>query len=287
MFTTRELVLSLLLLCVTRSCQENPDSPSSDDNDFYDESLEDDSDGGDSCQPAMADTCFSDVSENLLCHVLTPVGRNCTFRNAKDFCEGLDDALNCTSDIVDSGCTVAQGRQTFDVWLAGLRAVHASLCNTGDLSLITSLLQSSSCWRFKKFIKCVEEKANVTHVSDLLTTELDTYECNRLQLSVALCNALSEKNRVPCLGKADAVKEALVVFFGATSCGQQSSSLCTTQSVGSVGSAVVVTIVVMALVTALAAIILLKHKVLALDSRLKHCTRTSTQEDMQEDYDRF
>lgn len=50
---------------------------------------------------------------------------------------------------------------------------------------------------------------------------------SRLQLSVALCNALSEKNRLPCLGKADVVKEAVLVFFGATSCGQQ--SICTTQ----------------------------------------------------------
>ncbi|XP_053651306.2 uncharacterized protein [Cherax quadricarinatus] len=247
------------------------------------------------CEPALADNCFDDVNENLLCHVVSPVGRICKYRTAQDFCTGLDDALNCTSDIVDSDCSPLQGREVFDVWLSGLRAVQRALCqDDSDLTLLYNLLKSSNCWNFKKFIKCVEETVNVTHISDLLTTKLDKYECNLLQLSVGICNADSEKNHLKCRRKADAVQEAVAVFFANTACGEtvcaRHSSRSITQVGGSSGSAVVLTLVVVLVVLALVVTILVKHKVLILQASRPHfCASSSSSpsNDDQEEYDRF
>ena len=40
-----------------------------------------------------------------------------------------------------------------------------------------------------------------------------------LQVSVAACIEDAEKNKKKCRGRADAVKEALIVFFSSTACG--------------------------------------------------------------------
>ncbi|KAK8378899.1 hypothetical protein O3P69_009557 [Scylla paramamosain] len=87
--------------------------------------------------------------------------------------------------------------------------------------VVTDLLQESNCFRLKKFITCVEDRANLTHVADLLTTQLDLHECNMLQVSVAACIEDAEKNKKKCRGKADVVKEALIVFFSSTACGHR------------------------------------------------------------------
>ncbi|XP_045607418.1 uncharacterized protein [Procambarus clarkii] len=298
MSTAARVMLLLFLCSIAGDIRCQSDNPASDGDDGGQVDADDGGDDdeqdapGEDCQPSIADTCFNDLSENILCHVDTPVDRNCTFRNSRDFCVGLDDALNCTSDIVDNGCSAEQGRDTFDVWLRGMRAVHRALCLGRDLSLIDNILKSSNCWKFKKFVKCAEETANITHVSDLLTTKLDRYECNLLQLSVGMCNADSEKNHWKCRGKAEAVQRALAVFFAHTSCGEDTScsraSAHTVQVGGSSGSAVVLTLVVMLVVLSLVGAILVKHKVLTIQARRpQFCVKSSTTNDDQEDYDRF
>ncbi|XP_042204916.1 uncharacterized protein LOC121854359 [Homarus americanus] len=315
--TTRRMVITTLLLLgvighLPVFCAEDLTNSTGD----YNEEGEDE----DECSPKVADRCFNDVQENLLCYVDTPVNRNCTYRDPRDFCEGMEDALNCTADIIDTGCSVKEGRDTFDIWLKGLRAVHRNFCDTDDLTIITDLLESSNCWKFKKFIRCVEDEVNVTHVSDLLTTKLDRFECNWIQLSVGACNANAEKNNMRCRGRAEAVQEAIAVFFAATSCGhelcanfsplqddqqkvtggngsQQTGGNSNTSGGSSVGSAVVSTLVVIVVVMSLVMLILVKHRVLTFKRLPRLCpssssniigsSSTSSCNDQNDEYDRF
>ncbi|KAK8378897.1 hypothetical protein O3P69_009557 [Scylla paramamosain] len=176
----------------------------------------------DGCHPEEADTCFHDVNDNLLCNLGKPTpNKNCTHRDANDLCLSMNEALICCEDIIES-CSESDGLNTFQVWLMGLEGVYSHLCvDDEDLDLITDLLQESNCFRLKKFITCVEDRANLTHVADLLTTQLDLHECNMLQVSVAACIEDAEKNKKKCRGKADVVKEALIVFFSSTACGHR------------------------------------------------------------------
>lgn len=172
------------------------------------------------CHPEEADTCFKDVNVNLMCNLgKTIPGMNCTGRDAHDLCMSMNDALHCCDDIMDS-CSEDEGLDIFQEWYIGLEGVYSHLCiEDEELGLISDLLQGSNCFRLKKFITCVEDKANLTHVADLLTTTLDLHECNMLQVSVAACIEDAEKNRRQCRGRADVVKEALIVFFSTTRCG--------------------------------------------------------------------
>ncbi|XP_045107801.1 uncharacterized protein LOC123502686 isoform X2 [Portunus trituberculatus] len=181
---------------------------------------DEDYDYADGCHPEEADTCFKDVNDNLLCNLGKPIpNKNCTGRNAYDLCESMSDALDCCEDIMDT-CEESDGLDVFQVWFTGLDSVYSYLCmGDDDLALITDLLEGSNCFRLKKFITCVEDRANLTHVADLLTTRLDLHECNMIQVSVAACIEDAEKNKRTCRGRADAVKEALIVFFSSTACG--------------------------------------------------------------------
>lgn len=172
------------------------------------------------CHPEEADTCFKDVNVNLMCNLgKTIPDMNCTGRDAHDLCMSMNDALHCCDDIMDS-CSEDDGLDIFQEWYIGLEGVYSHLCiEDEELGLISDLLQGSNCFRLKKFISCVEDKANLTHVADLLTTTLDLHECNMLQVSVAACIEDAEKNRRQCRGRADVVKEALIVFFSTTRCG--------------------------------------------------------------------
>ncbi|KAG7155917.1 hypothetical protein Hamer_G012058 [Homarus americanus] len=249
--TTRRMVITTLLLLgvighLPVFCAEDLTNSTGD----YNEEGEDE----DECSPKVADRCFNDVQENLLCYVDTPVNRNCTYRDPRDFCEGMEDALNCTADIIDTGCSVKEGR---DTWI---------------------------------------------------------------QLSVGACNANAEKNNMRCRGRAEAVQEAIAVFFAATSCGhelcanfsplqddqqkvtggngsQQTGGNSNTSGGSSVGSAVVSTLVVIVVVMSLVMLILVKHRVLTFKRLPRLCpssssniigsSSTSSCNDQNDEYDRF
>ncbi|XP_037785283.1 uncharacterized protein LOC119581055 [Penaeus monodon] len=289
MFLTREMRCLFFFLVLATSwlpdgCRADEEGAAAD---VEDQEEDNGDDEPEVCEPALADECFDDVLENILCHVLSPVGRNCTMRNAKDLCVGFDDALNCTSGIIDSSCSEKEGRLTFDTWLIGLRAVELDLCQGEILEPIQTLLDNTRCWNFKKFITCIESEANVTHVSDLLTTDLDAYECNRLQLAVGVCNAKAEKNRWFCKGKAEVLHRALAVFFSATNCGALTSACRSLKMGGTTGATVLSTLVVMAVLLALLGIILVRKGVLALNSTRRRHEDALDSDGPQEDYSRL
>jgi len=41
----------------------------------------------------------------------------------------IDDALNCTSDIIDEDCSVEDGKNRFDKWNMALVSTYHELCN--------------------------------------------------------------------------------------------------------------------------------------------------------------
>ncbi|XP_068233658.1 uncharacterized protein [Palaemon carinicauda] len=254
------------------------------------------------CSPYEADTCFNDVNENLLCHVLSTRGRNCTQRTARDFCNGLDDALNCTADIIDTDCSEEEGRVRFDNWLQGLRGAYGRLCLRGDYELLNNLLTSTNCWNFKTFVKCVEKKANLTHIADLLTTELDQTECNLLQMAVSICNEKAEKGRVKCRGKGDAVNEAVAAFFSSSSCAGKAPTICNvlqpneiksipvTASSSSSPIPVILTLFVTLVIVVLVSLVLVWRKVITVNARCSVMRRASDGDEAEvsrEDYGRF
>ncbi|XP_027218436.1 uncharacterized protein [Penaeus vannamei] len=295
MFLSREMRCLFFFLVVAMSwlpenCVADDEGAASDDGGAAaDVDGQEGSGGGEAeaCEPALADECFDDMLENLLCHLLSPVGRNCTMRNARDLCVGFDDALNCTSGIIDSSCSEKEGRLTFDTWLIGLRAVELDLCQGEALEPIQVLLDNTRCWSFKKFISCIETEANIMHVSDLLTTDLDAYECNRLQLAVGVCNAKAEKNRWFCKDKAEVLHRALAVFFSATNCGALTSSCRSLKLGGTTGATVLSTLVVMAVLLALLGIFLVRKGVLALNSTRRRHEDPLDSDGPQEDYSRL
>lgn len=260
--------------------------------------IDDDADEEPECLPSEADVCFKDVNENLICHLQSATKRNCAQRTAKDLCVGLDDALNCTADIIDNGCSISDGAMVFDNWLGGLRGVYTRLCRQEDYSLLNDLLQSDKCWNFKSFIRCVENKANLTHITDLLTTNLDQHECNLLQMVVSVCNDKAEKNRDRCMGKADAVNEAVAAFFSSSLCAGAIPIICeaskaqeqkavskTTSS--STGLAVFLTLAVVVILLALVAFLVVRRNIITINTRFGLPRRDEGVEESREDYGRF
>ncbi|KAK7067761.1 hypothetical protein SK128_019094 [Halocaridina rubra] len=291
------LILSTVLLsvCLQSKCAQNLEaektrggSPAEDSSEAV-EKLE--------CDPSEADTCFTYVNENLLCHVLPTTGINCNLKTAKDMCSSLDDALNCTADIIDTDCAQSDGLPGFDNWLAGLRGVHTRLCRQGDFSLLDDLLKTSRCWNFRSFIRCVENNANLTHINNLLTINLDQHECNLLLMAVSVCNDKAEKNRVMCRGKADAVNEAVAAFFSASSCKKEVPAICKLQQPqelkakspqSKTGLAVSVTFAVLILSTCLLAFVLVKTDIITINFRCRFPRPGGdVVEEAREDYGRF
>ncbi len=98
-----------------------------------------------------------------------------------------------------------EGRDKFDSWLRGLRAVYYSLCGKDRLVIlgnnpfihatfqpsplspqisrvnqwfkIVGLTQNADCWNPMSFISCVEKMADINHVNDLLRLNLDMNQC--------------------------------------------------------------------------------------------------------------
>jgi len=177
-------------------------------------------DGDDqNCEPSLADACFDAVTENLQCLALQGKTRSCASAG-DDLCSSIDDALQCTSDIIDTDCGKKDGRDRFDAWLRGLRAVYYFTCGRNQIGLL-GMTQNPDCWNPIGFLKCTEKMAGINHVNDLLKQRLDMNECNRLLISISVCNArATNMQSTRCTPSLENVNEIIHTFFSKTECGR-------------------------------------------------------------------
>jgi len=175
------------------------------------------------CEPSLADSCFDAVSQNLQCLALQGKTRSCA-NAGDDLCSSIDDALQCTSDIIDTDCGRKEGRDNFDAWLRGLRAVYYLMCGRNQIGLL-GMTQNPDCWNPMSFLKCTEQMAGINHVNDLLKQKLDMNECNRLLISISACNArATNMQSTRCMPSLENVNEIIHTFFSKTECGRVCNS---------------------------------------------------------------
>ncbi|XP_037077946.1 uncharacterized protein LOC119099004 [Pollicipes pollicipes] len=174
-------------------------------------------DADDACIPAIANGCFDEVVKDLACQNIPQAARpaTCSDRDALDTCFALDDALNCTSDIIDGDCSAADGRLVYDGWLSGLRAVQRHLCADGAANML-EFFRRTSCWNPLTYLQCLERSANITHVTDLLKVKLDPAECRRTLQAASACSA-DQASR--CAGVPGRLDQALTAFLLESPCG--------------------------------------------------------------------
>ncbi|XP_054707223.1 uncharacterized protein LOC129217016 [Uloborus diversus] len=150
-------------------------------------------DTGEPCEPGIADTCFSSVSKDIRMMLdlrqKTTLAVNVTKDAVLELCLALEDALNCTSDIIDDGCSDSEGRDSFDAWVRALRASLRYVCAGAgqNKAPIRDILLGISCWDLEDFIFCTENEGNLTHIRDLLHTKLGDEECGILQSVTSRC----------------------------------------------------------------------------------------------------
>ncbi|KAI9558176.1 hypothetical protein GHT06_014929 [Daphnia sinensis] len=169
------------------------------------------------CEPSLADACFADVAQDLRC-----LGSSKRSAQCNDLCRSIDDALQCTADIIDTDCGQKDGRDRFDAWLRGLRAVYYSLCGKDRLTIL-GLTQNADCWNPMSFVACVEKMAGIDHVNDLLRLRLDMNQCNRLMISISTCNVKATSLGLAsarCSPSLEGVNEIIHTFFSKTECGR-------------------------------------------------------------------
>ncbi|GBO06475.1 hypothetical protein AVEN_130196-1, partial [Araneus ventricosus] len=81
------------------------------------------------------------------------------------------------------------------------------------------LLQSTPCWSLEDFVFCSEEHLKLTHVRDLLHTEINAVECRELHNEMRVCTKLAmvgscrEEEEVY-----DEIHEMVSAFFSASPC---------------------------------------------------------------------
>jgi len=175
------------------------------------------------CEPNLADACFDRVVQNIQCLALQGKTSSC-INAASDLCSSIDDALQCTSDIIDTDCGKKEGRDNFDAWLKGLRAVYYLLCGKNEIGLL-GMTQNAECWNPMTFIKCTEHMAGIDHINTLLKQKLDMNECNRLLISISTCNArATDMQNTRCTPSLENINEIIHIFFSSTECGRLCSS---------------------------------------------------------------
>lgn len=184
------------------------------------------SESNEQCEPTFADDCFGEIENSLrdMLDVTNNVVKKITFSSLDEFCWVLDDALNCTSDIIDSDCSSDQGRDQFDSWLEALRAAYFYVCGGESLDDLQEIFGGIACWNIDRFVNCTTQKLHIGHVEDLLYTELDFSECKNLRESFISCNQVAkvsscrEQNNVE-----DKVHELLMTFLDASHCSGQTN----------------------------------------------------------------
>lgn len=170
-----------------------------------------------SCLPQIADRCFRDVYQNLLCHVDPASLPDCVRKSVDDFCDAASDALDCSVSIVDGDCTIAEGSEVFDAWISGLRNVHKTFC-TAEKDLLRVLVAAPNCWNSIFFLKCVEKTIRVNSTVDLMRVPLDLPMCNQIAVAASACNVKATRASEACEAPQGAISEAIHAFLTGTSC---------------------------------------------------------------------
>lgn len=85
----------------------------------------------------------------------------------------LDDSLQCSADIIDSDCSEINGKDKFDSWYKGLRAVYSYMChpmtNNGTRE---SALHSKYTECFSKWDPCLMYHVQLSTTNKHETTSL-------------------------------------------------------------------------------------------------------------------
>ncbi|XP_055940288.1 uncharacterized protein LOC129969659 [Argiope bruennichi] len=174
------------------------------------------------CQAGFADSCFVAVSYDLqyMLNLKEMVTKNVSKEAVHELCLAIEDSLNCTEDIIDGDCSRSDGRYRFDSWLKALRGAYRYVCRGKDHDSIKMLLQSTSCWSLEDFVLCIEDHMDLKHVRDLLHTEINAVECEKLHREINLCSKLATTGS--CREQFDIDAEILKMieaFFSASDCG--------------------------------------------------------------------
>ncbi|GIY59062.1 uncharacterized protein CDAR_275651 [Caerostris darwini] len=178
-------------------------------------------DADDECQPGFADTCFTSVTDDLkyMLNLKEMTAVNVSMEAVHDLCLALDDSLNCTTDIIESDCESDDGRGRFEAWVRALRGAYAHLCRGTQHPRFKKLLQAIPCWSLEDFVLCWTEDLKMTHVQDLLHTEINAMECKKIHGAMKRCNKMATVSS--CREQEDVSVEvnALVqAFFAASDC---------------------------------------------------------------------
>lgn len=172
------------------------------------------------CEPDFADTCFSSVTGDLkiMLNLRQPAVKNISQAALTDLCVAIDDALNCTSDIIDEDCTEDNGRSAFDSWMVAIRAAYRFLCG-GQHENLRDIFQGIQCWNINHFLNCTEKRSAIGHIGDLLKSPFVEEECEKLTKDMADCRkeaeegSCREQNNIHTV-----VQEMIQAFFQETHC---------------------------------------------------------------------
>lgn len=147
------------------------------------------------CEPSIADSCFTDVSKDLRLLLQPKNGfqqaHNLT--TLADLCSAWNDSLDCTAAIIDTDCTDENGRATFDRWNLAFSSGLRWLCQDG-LVHIQEIFDSVHCFDLETFVDCVEKTENVVSIEDLMKTKIDYQKCSRIQDVLKDCGSYTVDN---------------------------------------------------------------------------------------------
>ncbi|XP_075211561.1 uncharacterized protein LOC142318869 [Lycorma delicatula] len=200
--------------------------------------MADDGTGGAECTPLLADRCFSEIYDKLPCHIKSTCSTSNTTEinnDMNEFCSALYDSLNCLSDIIDSDCSKKDGKDIFDTWLNGLRAVDKFLCGNINETLRV-IIENAQCWNGGIFLECIKTTTNLHHVVDIMHAALDIHECILVISGLAECNTLAglfvQDTNQPCSSQKpkELLDELVHIFFSQTYCNSNSHSFSSSSS---------------------------------------------------------
>lgn len=108
----------------------------------------------------------------------------------ESLCVSIDDALNCTSDIIDEDCSEEQGKNRFDKWNMALVNTYYELCDYNgkdDKILLRAILYTVHCWNATHFVECMQTNTQFTSIGNLMHIDINKNECDKLYLTFEEC----------------------------------------------------------------------------------------------------
>ncbi|XP_066995303.2 uncharacterized protein [Anabrus simplex] len=170
------------------------------------------------CLPKLADDCFKYVHDSFRCEVDSLMLPSISKCDEKLLCSNIKGAIECADDIIDNDCSVADGRDRFDLWMNGMTKVYEILC-ANNMTMLRTLFAKGECWNSRQFLKCLEDESEVVHVIDFLKIKPDLNTCYRLAVSLSTCSGKSMPYDRNCARQNGVVKEIIHSFFTQSSCG--------------------------------------------------------------------